>query len=275
ISSDPLEKQRAALLDHAAKAQAFHQQLVKLLNLTDQVATTQTEIIKQSRNIIAPSKDDESSTPSSTTDSGYAPAISIFADQLSRCHQSAQASRPQLQVAVGEAQKLSQRNTDLQQKLKDRDRAYADLDHYNHKIEDLKADATKRSKKDPKAEDRLSRNVEKHRMAQESFIKLDNQVRAEMSQLLEGKEADFAKIIAEYSRYLGVTASAGMQGISVFTDQVPIMVRQQAERDEDPFPFHSQNSGGSLVNQVSGIAPYDVTVSDQKSGASTAPFIMV
>ncbi|EER14796.1 hypothetical protein Pmar_PMAR015341 [Perkinsus marinus ATCC 50983] len=227
ISSDPLEKQRAALLDHAAKAQ-------------------------------------------------YSPAISLFADQLMRCQQSAQASRPQLQVAVGEAHKLVQRNADLQQKLKDRDRAYADLDHYNHKIEDLKTDASKRSKKDLKAEERLSRNVEKHRMAQESFIKLDNKVRAEMSELLEGKEADFAKIVAEYSRYLGVTASAGMQGITTFTDQVPTMVRQQVERDEDPFPFHNQNSNGSIMNQsMSGIATYDMSMNEQKRDAPSAPFMLV
>ncbi|KAF4663617.1 hypothetical protein FOZ61_001519 [Perkinsus olseni] len=281
ISSDPLEKQRAALLDHAAKAQArsrakcsgaFHQQLVKLLNLTDQMAATQLDIVKQSRDVVTPSE----STPSSTQESGYAPSISLFADQLSRCQQSAQASRPQLQAAVGEAQKLVQRNADLQQKLKDRDRAYADLDHYNHKIEDLKTDASKRSKKDVKGEERLARNVEKHRMAQESFIMLDNQVRAEMSQLLEGKDADFAKIIAEYSRYLGVTASAGMQGITTFTDQVPSMVRQQVERDEDPFPFHNQNSGASIINQsMSGIAPYEVPMSEQKRDAPSAPFMMV
>ncbi|KAF4693208.1 hypothetical protein FOZ63_027545, partial [Perkinsus olseni] len=270
--SDPLEKQRAALLDHAAKAQAFHQQLVKLLNLTDQMAATQLDIVKQSRDVVIPSE----STPSSTQESGYAPSISLFADQLSRCQQSAQASRPQLQVAVAEAQKLVQRNADLQQKLKDRDRAYADLDHYNHKIEDLKTDASKRSKKDVKGEERLARNVEKHRMAQESFIMLDNQVRAEMSQLLEGKEADFAKIIAEYSRYLGVTASAGMQGITTFTEQVPSMVRQQVERDEDPFPFHNQNSGASIINQsMSGIAPYEVPLSEQKRDAPSAPFMMV
>ncbi|EER16100.1 merozoite surface protein 3g, putative [Perkinsus marinus ATCC 50983] len=272
ISSDPLEKQRAALLDHAAKAQAFHQQLVKLVNLTDQMGASQLEIVEQCRDVLTPSE----STPSSTQESGYAPAISIFADQLSRCQQSAQASRPQLQVAVGEAQKLVQRNADLQQKLKDRDRAFADLDHYNHKMEELKSDASKRSKKDSKAEERLSRNVEKHRMAQESFIKLDNQVRGEMSQLIEGKEADFAKIIAEYSRYLGVTASAGMQGITTFTEQVPAIIRQQVERDEDPFPFHNQNSGGSIINQsVSVIAPYDISMSDHKRNASSAPFMMI
>ncbi|EEQ97504.1 hypothetical protein Pmar_PMAR004009 [Perkinsus marinus ATCC 50983] len=244
ISSDPLEKQRAALLDHAAKAQAFHQQLVKLLSLTDQMAASQLDIAKQSRDVITP----VDTTPSSTQESGYSPAISLFADQLMRCQQSAQASRPQLQVAVGEAHKLVQRNADLQQKLKDRDRAYADLDHYNHKIEDLKTDASKRSKKDLNAEERLSR--------------LDNKVRAEMSELLEGKEADFAKIVAE--------------GITTFTDQVPTMVRQQVERDEDPFPFHNQNSNGSIMNQsMSGIATYDMSMNEQKRDAPSAPFMLV
>ncbi|KAF4744193.1 hypothetical protein FOZ63_027806, partial [Perkinsus olseni] len=254
IPFDPLEKQRAAVLEHAAKAEALYKQLVRLSNLTDEIRSAQLEITKQSREVIAPpAKDEEASTLCSTADSGagveYTQAICLFADQLSRCEQSLQALRPQLQVAVGEAQKLVQRNADLQQKLKDRDRAYADLDHYNHKIEDLKTDASKRSKKDVKGEERLARNVAKHRMAEVHFIQLDEQVRVEMSQLLEGTEADFAKIIAQYSRYLGVSAFAGMQGITAFTDQVPSMVRQQVERDEDPFPFHNQNSGASIIEQ--------------------------
>ncbi|KAF4719836.1 hypothetical protein FOZ62_013580, partial [Perkinsus olseni] len=128
ILFDPLEKQRAAVLEHAAKAEALYKQLLRLSNLTDEIRSAQLEITRQSREVIAPpAKDEEASTLCSTGDSGagYTQAICLFADQLSRCEQSLQALRPQLQAAVGEAQKLVQRNADLQQKLKDRDRAYA------------------------------------------------------------------------------------------------------------------------------------------------------
>ncbi|KAF4661497.1 hypothetical protein FOL47_006662 [Perkinsus chesapeaki] len=257
ITSDPLESRRKQLADYTGRVQALHQHIVRLLSITDQLIQSHDDLIKDMNLIMGCSSTEdvtkEQKAPSDevgvwelerewweyrlkmrkgeTLIFQNARAISLFEDRLGEFNKMARDARPQLEKARNEAQELVRRTGDLQEKLKSRDRAYEELNHYNQKVTDLKAEMAKKSKPDVKEQERLDRNVDKHRIAQENFTKLDGEVRSEMAVVVDSKVVDIARVVAEYSRYLGTVGSAGVKDNNVFRQDIPNMVKDSAAKE--------------------------------------------
>mmetsp|Transcript_9985 Transcript_9985/g.8353 ORF Transcript_9985/g.8353 Transcript_9985/m.8353 type:complete len:266 (-) Transcript_9985:58-855(-) len=231
ITSDPLESRRKQLADYTGRVQALHQHIVRLLSITDQLIQSHDDLIKDMNLIMGCSSTEDVTKEQKAPSDENARAISLFEDRLGEFNKMARDARPQLEKARNEAQELVRRTGDLQEKLKSRDRAYEELNHYNQKVTDLKAEMAKKSKPDVKEQERLDRNVDKHRIAQENFTKLDGEVRSEMAVVVDSKVVDIARVVAEYSRYLGTVGSAGVKDNNVFRQDIPNMVKDSAAKE--------------------------------------------
>ncbi|KAF4669744.1 hypothetical protein FOL46_001219 [Perkinsus olseni] len=240
ITSDPLEKERKELANYAGRVQALHQHIVRLLTLTDEVTKVRQDILKDIQLIDAPEEDEDTLVgrdrkgAQEPTD-GYSRATATFVDRVAEQNKTARDARPQLDKTKIAAQELVKRTGALQEKLRSRDRAFDELNHYNQKVTDLKADLAKKSKPNPKEDDRLARNVDKHRMAQERFTALDREVRDDMKGLVGQKVGEIARVIAEYSRYIGVIAAGDGKDVDTYSREIPGLVEEEAKKDA-PIP---------------------------------------
>ncbi|KAF4751973.1 hypothetical protein FOZ63_032110 [Perkinsus olseni] len=237
ITSDPLEKERKELANYAGRVQALHQHIVRLLTLTDEVTKVRQDILKDIQLIDAPEEDEDTLVgrdrkgAQEPTD-GYSRATATFVDRVAEQNKTARDARPQLEKTKMTAQELVKRTGALQEKLRSRDRAFDELNHYNQKVTDLKADLAKKSKPNPKEDDRLARNVDKHRMAQERFTALDREVRDDMKGLVGQKVGEIARVIAEYSRYIGVIAAGDGKDVDTYSREIPGLVEgEEAKKD--------------------------------------------
>ncbi|KAF4744192.1 hypothetical protein FOZ63_027805, partial [Perkinsus olseni] len=238
ITSDPLEKERKELANYAGRVQALHQHIARLLTLTDEVTKVRQDILKDIQLIDAPEEDedtlvgrDRKGAQEEPTD-GYSRATATFVDRVAEQNKTVRDARPQLEKTKMTAQELVKRTGALQEKLRSRDRAFDELNHYNQKVTDLKADLAKKSKPNPKEDDRLARNVDKHRMAQERFTALDREVRDDMKGLVGQKVGEIARVIAEYSRYIGVVAAGDGKDVDTYSREIPGLVEEEEAKKD-------------------------------------------
>lgn len=87
----------------------------------------------------------------------YDRATATFVNHMSESNKMVRDARPQLEKAEMTAQDLVKRTNVLQERVRSRDQAYEELNHYNQKVADLKAEIAKKSKPNPKEDERLAR----------------------------------------------------------------------------------------------------------------------
>ncbi|KAF4661495.1 hypothetical protein FOL47_006660 [Perkinsus chesapeaki] len=219
---DPLSSLRAQLPQHEAKARALLSSLQEIGDYVSKLDEAQQKTARLFRTeLMAPS--------GRPVNHDYSQACTLFVNQLNAIHESILDARCELSGAVCFAEEMVDRNHEIQGRLLQRDRTNGQLKRCIMKVQELSQKDTKHMSRD--YDQQIGEALNKYHNVEREAETLDKSVTADLKALIEHQDTDYARVLAPFSRYLGVAASTESNTAYILAKKVPNMLRSAVHED--------------------------------------------
>ncbi|KAF4696019.1 hypothetical protein FOZ60_002741 [Perkinsus olseni] len=219
---DPLARLRAQLPEHDDRAKALLGSLQEIGDYVSKLDEAQQEAARLFRNeLMAPT--------SCAINHDYSQACTLFVNQLNAIHESILDAQCELAGAVCFAEEMVDRNHDIQRRLLQRDRSNGQLKRCIMNVEELSQKASKHKGRD--YDRQIVEALDKYHAAEREAETLDRCVTADLQALIEHQNTDYARVLAPFSRYLGVAASTEANTAYILAKKVPNILRSAVHED--------------------------------------------